>query len=107
MQSWTFTHLYYPDIEENDNRWESKILRVMSPPTQTAHSRKRFYFSLFYTAVHVFTFMNTLIYWTVLVPQEHGHLPQPDVPSGNPGELTEAKTSSRPARASTAPPTEY
>ncbi|KAH8895834.1 hypothetical protein GQ53DRAFT_854040 [Thozetella sp. PMI_491] len=81
---WTFTHLYYPDIAADDRRWESILLRGMAPPVQTTHSRKRFYFSLFYTAVHVFTFMNTIIYWTVLVPQDHGHLPQSGSPSGHP-----------------------
>ena len=48
----------------------------MTPPVQTARSRKRFYFSLFYTIVHVVVFMNALIFWTVLVPQDHGHLPK-------------------------------
>ncbi|KAK0636998.1 hypothetical protein B0T17DRAFT_504384 [Bombardia bombarda] len=74
--AWSFTHLYYPDIDENDGRWESKILWKMSPPVQTMHSRKRFYFSVFYTAVHVFAFMNVIIYWAVSVPNGHGHFPK-------------------------------
>ncbi|KAK3389189.1 hypothetical protein B0H63DRAFT_463150 [Podospora didyma] len=73
---WGFTHLYYPDVEEDDQSWESRVLLKMSPPVQTARSRKRFYFSLFYTIVHVVVFMNALIFWTVLVPQDHGHLPK-------------------------------
>ncbi|KAK0721656.1 hypothetical protein B0T26DRAFT_643757 [Lasiosphaeria miniovina] len=76
--SWSFTHLYYPDIQDGDQRWESRILRKMSPPIQTLHSRKRLYFSLFYTFVHVVVFMNAIIYWTVLVPAEHGHFPKKD-----------------------------
>jgi hypothetical protein len=81
--------LYYPDIEDTDRSWESSLLRIMSPPVQTANSRKRFYFSIFYTAVHVFCFMNTVIYWTVLVPQGHGHFAKPDEPTGNPGQCNE------------------
>ncbi|KAK4194138.1 hypothetical protein QBC40DRAFT_239136 [Triangularia verruculosa] len=73
---WSFTHLFYPDVDEDDRRWESVVLSKMSPPLQTPQSRKRFYFSIFYTVVHVFVFMNSLIYWTVLVPQGYGHFPQ-------------------------------
>lgn len=47
----------------------------MSPPIQTIHSRKRFYFSLFYTIVHVFAVLNVILYWAVLVPKGHGHFP--------------------------------
>jgi hypothetical protein len=86
-QSWTFTHLYYPDIEEQDTRWESVILRRMLPPDQGPFSRKRLYFSIFYTAVHVFVFMNALIHWTIMVPQGHGHWPTPAEPSGDPCQL--------------------
>ncbi|KAK0715068.1 hypothetical protein B0H67DRAFT_233442 [Lasiosphaeris hirsuta] len=74
--SWSFTHLFYPDVDDNDTRWESRVLRRMSPPVQTIHSRKRFYFSLFYTVVHVVVFMNVIIYWTVLVPNGYGRFPE-------------------------------
>ena len=47
----------------------------MSPPVQTTHSRKRFYFSVFYTVVPVFAIMNVLNFWTILVPHDQGHLP--------------------------------
>lgn len=50
----------------------------MSPPAQTMQTRKRFYFSLFYTIVHVFAIMNVIIYWSVLVPKGHGHFPKDD-----------------------------
>jgi hypothetical protein len=73
--SWTLTHLHWPEIDPNDNSWEAKILLFMQPPKQTAYSRSRFYFSLFYTLVHVYSFMLVVIYWTVLVPSGHGHLP--------------------------------
>ncbi|KAK4450809.1 hypothetical protein QBC34DRAFT_65872 [Podospora aff. communis PSN243] len=82
---WTFTHLYYPDPDENDDRWEYRLLQKMSPPRQTPYSRKRFFFSLFYSVVHVVAFMNAFIYWTVLVPKGHGHFPKGDGEGGNKG----------------------
>ncbi|KAJ4385546.1 hypothetical protein N0V93_009975 [Gnomoniopsis smithogilvyi] len=73
--SWTITHMHWPDIDPGDGRWESKLLRFMSPPEQTADSRKRFYFSLFYTVTHVFALLNVFIYWTLQVPSGHAHWP--------------------------------
>lgn len=76
MQCWSFTHLYYPNLDERDhNSWESILLNKMSPPTPTIHSSKRLYFSLFYTVAHVFVLMNALIYWVVLVPKGKGQWP--------------------------------
>ncbi|KAK0743675.1 hypothetical protein B0T18DRAFT_490343 [Schizothecium vesticola] len=73
---WSFTHLYYPNFDERDQHsWEAILLNKMSPPTTTIHSRKRLYFSLFYTAAHVFVLMNALIYWAVLVPKGKGQWP--------------------------------
>jgi len=48
----------------------------MSPPSESY--RKRIYFSLFFSVVHVYAFLNALVFWTVLVPQGHGHLPGDD-----------------------------
>lgn len=48
----------------------------MSPPEQTITSRNRFYFSLYYTVSHVFTFINTFIFLAVIVPKGHGDLPR-------------------------------
>ncbi|KAK3989346.1 hypothetical protein QBC44DRAFT_350600 [Cladorrhinum sp. PSN332] len=73
--SWSFTHLFYPDIEEQDQRWESTVIKKLSPPVQTSQSRKRFYFSIFFTIVHVIVIMNCVIYWSVLVPQGYGKFP--------------------------------
>lgn len=67
--------MHWPDIDPNDGRWESKLLRFMSPPEQTADSRKRFYFSLFYAVTHVFALLNVIIYWTLQVPNGHAHWP--------------------------------
>ncbi|CAN8102680.1 unnamed protein product [Discula destructiva] len=73
--SWTITHMHWPDIDPNDTRWESKLLRFMSPPEQTADSRRRFYFSLFYTVTQVFALLNVVVYWTFQVPNGHSHWP--------------------------------
>ncbi|ESA42927.1 hypothetical protein GE21DRAFT_5982 [Neurospora crassa] len=73
---WSYTHLYYPDIDEEHNTWESVLLRKMSPPEQTITSRNRLYFSLYYTVSHVFAFMNTFIFWAFVVPKGHGELPK-------------------------------
>lgn len=75
-QCWSYTHLFYPDLDEEDNTWETALLRKMSPPEQTITSRNRFYFSLFYTASHVFTFINTFVFWAFVVPKGHGDLPR-------------------------------
>lgn len=74
--------MHWPDIDPNDDRWESRLLRFMSPPEQTADSRKRFYFSLFYTVTHVFALMNVFLYWTVQVPSGHAHWPSGDGSDG-------------------------
>ncbi|KAK4170075.1 hypothetical protein QBC43DRAFT_198532 [Cladorrhinum sp. PSN259] len=76
--SWSFTHLFYSDIEGEDNRWESSVIKKLSPPVQTPQSRKRFYFSIFFTIVHVIVIMNCVIYWAVLVPQSYGKFPGGD-----------------------------
>lgn len=70
--------MHWPDIDEDDTRWESRLLRFLSPPEQTAESRRQFYFSLFYTVTHVFALMNVALYWTVLVPNGHAHWPKGD-----------------------------
>lgn len=67
--------MHWPDIDPSDDRWESKLLRLMSPPEQTAESRKGLYFSLFYTVTHVFALLNVLVYWTIQVPNGHSHWP--------------------------------
>ncbi|KAG8161265.1 hypothetical protein KVR01_009529 [Diaporthe batatas] len=75
--SWTITHMHWPDIDANDTRWESRLLRFMSPPEQTADGRGRIYFSLFHVVTHVFALMNVIVYWTIQAPSGHAHLPVP------------------------------
>ncbi|KAF3767276.1 hypothetical protein M406DRAFT_251747 [Cryphonectria parasitica EP155] len=81
VTAWTITHMHWPDTDANDTRWESRLIRFMSPPEQTSDDRRRFYFSLFYTVTHVFALMNVMIYWTIMVPSGHSHWP-----SGGSGE---------------------
>ncbi|KAI3395598.1 hypothetical protein diail_1036, partial [Diaporthe ilicicola] len=83
--SWTITHMHWPDIDENDTRWESRLLRLMSPPEQTADDRRRTYFSLFHAVTHVFALMNVIVYWTIQVPNGRAHLPSSGDGSGDGG----------------------
>lgn len=69
--------MHWPDIDENDTRWESRLLRLMSPPEQTADGRGRIYFSLFHAVTQVFALMNVIVYWTIQVPNGRAHLPSP------------------------------
>ncbi|KAL6910164.1 hypothetical protein GGI43DRAFT_378157 [Trichoderma evansii] len=84
---WTFTHLYYPDLEEVDGRLEWCIIRIMSLPRNLASLRKQFYFSLFYTTTIVFAFMNTVIYWFITRPHDYEKGPDDKPPNDqNPGD---------------------
>ncbi|KAI4592288.1 hypothetical protein KJ359_011347 [Pestalotiopsis sp. 9143b] len=49
----------------------------MSPPSRVESSRKRLFFSMFYTVTHIFTFTNTIMYWAVLVPTGNGGFAAP------------------------------
>ncbi|KAK7729125.1 hypothetical protein SLS63_006253 [Diaporthe eres] len=83
--SWTITHMHWPDIDENDTRWESRLLRFMSPPEQTADGRGRIYFSLFHVVTQVFALLNVIVYWTIQVPNGRSHLPAPGEGGGDGG----------------------
>ncbi|KAK7748702.1 hypothetical protein SLS53_000724 [Cytospora paraplurivora] len=54
----------------------------MSPPEQRPDSRRRFYFSLFYTVTHVFALLNVVHYWAILVPNGHKHWPHKGLGGG-------------------------
>jgi hypothetical protein len=41
---------------------------------QKPNDHKDLYFSLFYTAVHVFALINALVFWAILVPSGHAHV---------------------------------
>ncbi|CAJ2512693.1 Uu.00g008120.m01.CDS01 [Anthostomella pinea] len=83
---WTGMHLFMPRSIEDDpemchgHMLRVRIARVLSPPEKVDSYNKRFTFSMFYTIAHVFTFMNTLIYWGILVPTGHGGFKPPTMP---------------------------
>jgi hypothetical protein len=55
----------------------------MSPPVQRFGDRKRFWYSLFYTAAQVFPVISAFVYWAVLVPQGYSYALAPKhVPVG-------------------------
>ena len=64
-QSWTFTHLYYPDPDDNEGGVESWIIKAMSLPRNMASQRKQFHFNMFYSTATVFAFMNSVVYWFI------------------------------------------
>ncbi|KAH8649826.1 hypothetical protein BX600DRAFT_554302 [Xylariales sp. PMI_506] len=83
---WTIMHLLFPRSLHDDyndcagHRLRTRITHSLSPPTQGDCSFRRLTFSMFYTVAHVFTFMNTILYWAVLVPAGHGGFKLPDLP---------------------------
>ncbi|KAH9990265.1 hypothetical protein F4779DRAFT_623848 [Xylariaceae sp. FL0662B] len=83
---WTAMHLAFPKaLEENPedchgHRLRTRILQFLSPPNEATCPARRYLFSMFYTMSHVFPFMNTLIYWGILVPSGHGGFKPPNFP---------------------------
>ncbi|KAI5921503.1 hypothetical protein F4810DRAFT_712541 [Camillea tinctor] len=106
---WTGMHLFAPQtIADDPERYygysslRTRVVRLLSPPRQADNSRRRFAFSMFYTIAHVFTFMNTVIYWGVLVPYGHGGFKQIHPPGhSHRGNQTSASIMYSPSRAST------
>ncbi|KAI0803939.1 hypothetical protein GGR55DRAFT_682078 [Xylaria sp. FL0064] len=83
--TWTGVHTFQPsnqdpDDEPQDSSMQARFVRFFSPPQQ-ASAIERIGFSMFYTISHVFTLLNTLLYWTVLVPAGHGGFRAPEFPS--------------------------
>ncbi|KAK8079009.1 hypothetical protein PG994_002816 [Apiospora phragmitis] len=89
---WTFMHLVLPKelaedpAECHGHQFRNKVINAFLPPSRTRYGgyNHRFWFSLFYTVSHVFTFMNTIIYWAVLVPAGHGGFEPPKAPHRHP-----------------------
>ncbi|KAI1816921.1 hypothetical protein GGS20DRAFT_133081 [Poronia punctata] len=81
---WTGMHTFAPNSAETQEDSSSsafldRLHQIASPPQQITEA-KRFSFSMFYTISHVFTLLNTLIYWAVLVPSGHGGFRLPEIP---------------------------
>ncbi|RYP59632.1 hypothetical protein DL770_010160 [Monosporascus sp. CRB-9-2] len=91
---WAAMHVIYPyDVEfdpegSRRHRAKARVIQFLSPPSRSTSDRRRFLLGLFYAVTHVFAFMNTLIYWGILVPSGHGGFkpppfPQHPAPDGN------------------------
>ncbi|KAH7039637.1 uncharacterized protein B0I36DRAFT_357039 [Microdochium trichocladiopsis] len=84
---WTTMHLLFPRTPEDDpeecgaHRLKTKVIQFISPPARDTCRNRRYLFSMFYTTAHVFAFMNSIVYWGVLVPAGHGGFKIPKMPS--------------------------
>ncbi|TGJ87372.1 hypothetical protein E0Z10_g1416 [Xylaria hypoxylon] len=83
--TWTGVHTFQssntePDDDSEDSPVQARIARFFSPSRQPS-TIERISFSMFYTVSHVFPLLNTLLYWTVLVPAGHGGFKPPEFPS--------------------------
>lgn len=89
LQSWTFTHLYYPQVDDTEGGIEYYIISAMSLPNNMGSLRKQFRFTVFYTTAVVFSFVNSTVYWFVTRQQDQPGFTDPSPPqeSGAPGEL--------------------
>lgn len=95
---WTIMHIYVPHELDEDpaecrgHHVRNRIINMFTPSSQAGHCSHKYRFSMFYTASHVFTFMNTIIYWAVLVPSGHGGFKPPQMPHHHhtPGNATSA-----------------
>jgi hypothetical protein len=69
------------DDDDEGHRWLTRMIFNLSPSREPeSSSSKHFYPSLLYTATHVFNFINTVMYWAVLVPQGHANFPNGGTP---------------------------
>ncbi|RWA03173.1 hypothetical protein EKO27_g11932 [Xylaria grammica] len=83
--TWTGVHTFQPNGAEPDDdsggsSAKARIARFFTPPHRPS-TIKRVGFSMFYTVSHIFTLLNTALYWTVLVPAGHGGFKAPEIPS--------------------------
>ncbi|KAI1260569.1 hypothetical protein F5Y18DRAFT_432126 [Xylariaceae sp. FL1019] len=79
---WTGVHTFHPTEEMHDedcrgHRVRSAIISFLSPPTSPCKT-KAFAFSMFYTAATVIPFVNSFLYYAVLLPTGHGGFKAPD-----------------------------
>ncbi|KAK8112807.1 hypothetical protein PG984_013333 [Apiospora sp. TS-2023a] len=89
---WTFMHLLLPKelpedpAECHGHQFRNKVINAFLPPSRNRYGNHThpIWFSLLYTVSHVFTFMNTIIYWAVLVPAGHGGFQPPHAPHRHP-----------------------
>lgn len=85
-------HTFVPNIPDRDDdspvsAIRNRIARFVSPSHRVSNV-ERYSFSMFYTVSHVFTLMNTLLYWAVLAPAGHGGFKFPSLPHHHHGNQT-------------------
>lgn len=87
---WTAMHFFFPyDIAidpegSRQHRLKARLITSLSPPSSAMNESARFAFNLFYITVHVFAFLNTLVYWGAEVPAGHGGFRPPSFPKHHP-----------------------
>ncbi|KAK7911935.1 hypothetical protein PG985_014416 [Apiospora marii] len=89
---WTFMHLLLPKelpedpAECHGHQFRNKVINTFLPPSRNRYGNHThpIWFSMLYTVSHVFTLMNTIIYWAVLVPAGHGGFQPPNAPHRHP-----------------------
>ncbi|KAK8096734.1 hypothetical protein PG999_012678 [Apiospora kogelbergensis] len=92
VTAWTFMHLILPKelpedpAECHGHQFRNRLINAFLPPSRTRYGNHThpLWFSLLYTISHVFVFMNSIIYWAVLVPAGHGGFKPPKVPHHHP-----------------------
>jgi hypothetical protein len=57
--------------DDDDQHWLTRAIANVAPADQAEPSTGHIASNLLYNTAHVFNFMNTLMYWTVLVPRGH------------------------------------
>ncbi|KAJ1334199.1 hypothetical protein MN608_04205 [Microdochium nivale] len=83
---WTTMHIVIPHPPGEDpaacgtHRLKNSLINFITPPSEDNCRNRRYAFSMFYTTAHVFAFMNSIVYWGVLVPAGHGGFKIPDMP---------------------------
>ncbi|KXJ91680.1 hypothetical protein Micbo1qcDRAFT_203740 [Microdochium bolleyi] len=82
---WTAMHLLFPQPTGDDgdcgvHRLKNQFINFISPSSEDTCRSRRYAFSMFYTTAHVFAFMNSIVYWGVLVPAGHGGFRIPKMP---------------------------
>ncbi|KAI1820051.1 hypothetical protein F4861DRAFT_546103 [Xylaria intraflava] len=82
--AWTGLHTFNPSVGEPIENCRGSAIRTRAArffsPSHQVSSVERLGFSMFYTVVHVFALLNTIIYWAVLVPSGHGGFKLPEFP---------------------------
>ncbi|TVY32883.1 hypothetical protein LSUB1_G006696 [Lachnellula subtilissima] len=74
--TWTFMHLHYPHHRNGTQTTATRFQRFLSPPRQHESTKNKTWFSIFYFAAVTFPHVTTLIYWTILVPQDQATIPR-------------------------------